>query len=328
METDPFFVLLTDALRAGPGSAPWQQAINSLRERGLEGTDEHRLLLETRENLESGRDYRAVRAGPGFTRKVMAEIEKGPSGVKSKGIPTATIVAILCGIVIISVVGVVLWKMSSVAPTEQSAVEELARNSQGFVDKIAGAEFTGAIPNGWHAIGALKLDESNGLRPDPAAAEASKNLGGGIVIASPLPEKQEFAVDVTVHSPSATNALLLEAFVTTDANFNADKGTSSHDLVWQVRDKGQLVLINGSEKNNGNAPPAYHAGDGVRLIVGKDVAIIESIPAAPGAKPLQLWAGPHELGTGPRYVGVRFLQTGSAGKPDISVRQIKVSGKE
>ena len=61
---DPFLTLLTDALRAGPGSPEWHQAVSQLKVSG-ENVDEYKLLIEAREALESGRDYRSVRAGAG-----------------------------------------------------------------------------------------------------------------------------------------------------------------------------------------------------------------------------------------------------------------------
>src|SRR5437773_747365 len=63
LESDPLFTLLTDALRAGPGSPEWHQAVARLREDGANGSDEYKLLQTAREHLESGRDFRAVRAG-------------------------------------------------------------------------------------------------------------------------------------------------------------------------------------------------------------------------------------------------------------------------
>ena len=50
VEKDPFLVLLSDALRAGPGSPQWHDAVAALRQKGLDGTDEHRLLIR-RANL-------------------------------------------------------------------------------------------------------------------------------------------------------------------------------------------------------------------------------------------------------------------------------------
>src|SRR4051812_48367275 len=63
VETNPLFPLLTDALRAGPGSPEWHQAVAKLRAEGLADSDEYKLLVTVREHLASGRDYKSIRAG-------------------------------------------------------------------------------------------------------------------------------------------------------------------------------------------------------------------------------------------------------------------------
>ena len=63
-DKDPLLVLLTEALRAGPGSPAWHQAISTLRADQPEMA-EYKMLLTAREHLESGRRYRSVRAGSG-----------------------------------------------------------------------------------------------------------------------------------------------------------------------------------------------------------------------------------------------------------------------
>src|SRR5215207_878287 len=102
-DSDPFFQLLTEALRAGPGSAQWGEAVTKLRDGGVDGADEYRLIIRAREDLEKGRDFRRVTAGPGFTRKVLEAVEQ-EGGRRRNGIPTATIVAILAGAVILGVI--------------------------------------------------------------------------------------------------------------------------------------------------------------------------------------------------------------------------------
>src|SRR5215218_9833460 len=95
VDADPLFQLLTDALRAGPGSPEWHQAVAKLREGGAEHADEYRLLITAREHLESGKDYRSVRAGPGFTRKLLDNLDKeqAGAGTKRRGVPTANLIA-------------------------------------------------------------------------------------------------------------------------------------------------------------------------------------------------------------------------------------------
>src|SRR5688572_31309804 len=125
-EHAPFFQLLTEALRAGPGSAQWGEAVAKLRDGGVEGGDEYKLILRAREDIGLGRDFRKVSAGPGFTRKVLDAVER--EGTRGSGVPTATIVAILSGLVIIAVIITVIVIMSGGGATkdpQQAAIERL-----------------------------------------------------------------------------------------------------------------------------------------------------------------------------------------------------------
>ena len=65
-ESDQFLALLTEALRAGPGSPEWHEAVETLRSDGSHDMDEYRLLIAARENLEKGKDYRSVRGAGVF----------------------------------------------------------------------------------------------------------------------------------------------------------------------------------------------------------------------------------------------------------------------
>src|ERR671912_557275 len=123
-EHDPFFQLLTEALRAGPGSAQWGEAVAKLRDGGLEGGDEYKLILRAREDIGLGRDFRKVSAGPGFTRKVLDAVER--EGTRRQGLPTATIVAILAGLVILAVIVTVIVIMSRGGASD--ATEAALRN--------------------------------------------------------------------------------------------------------------------------------------------------------------------------------------------------------
>src|SRR5829696_2764299 len=97
LDSDQFMTLLTDALRAGPGSPEWHQAVGVLRaSRASATSDEYQLLVRAREDLESGRDYRAVKAGPGFSRKVLQSVEEEGTA-KARGLPSANLIALLAG---------------------------------------------------------------------------------------------------------------------------------------------------------------------------------------------------------------------------------------
>src|SRR5438309_3567007 len=99
---DPLLVLITDALRAGPGTPQWEEAVTRVRASG-DQTDEFQLLYSAREHLAAGREYREVRAGPKFTRKVLEAVEHQEMSAP-RSLPTATIFVLLFAVVIIGVV--------------------------------------------------------------------------------------------------------------------------------------------------------------------------------------------------------------------------------
>src|SRR5947199_4461249 len=106
-ESDQFLQLLTDALRAGPGSPEWHEAVEALRTNGIEQKDEYRLLISARENLEKGKDYRSVRAGAGFARKLNDALDSEPVAKKSPA--TTGIVAIVSAALLLGAAGVILY---------------------------------------------------------------------------------------------------------------------------------------------------------------------------------------------------------------------------
>src|SRR5687768_15225952 len=109
LESDAFLKLLTDALRAGPGSPEWRPAGAQLRTKNGDA-DEYLMLCTAREHLESGKAYREVRAGPGFTRKVLDRVEQesgGGGGGITGSISTANAIAVIAAIAILLILGVV-----------------------------------------------------------------------------------------------------------------------------------------------------------------------------------------------------------------------------
>src|SRR5688572_8340922 len=105
--------LLTDALRAGPGTPEWRAALESIKSGGGSGAggDEYKLLYTARERLASGRQYREVRAGPGFTRRVFEAIEQDEAGEGSipRAMPAANLIAAISALVILGVLALVVW---------------------------------------------------------------------------------------------------------------------------------------------------------------------------------------------------------------------------
>src|SRR5258708_6505812 len=112
IETDPFLQLLTDALRAGPGSPEWHQAVARVKAGETGPDDEYALLVQARENLASGKEYRQVRPGAGFMRKMMANIEADTANQKKNPLSASLISYIGAGIAI-GVVAIILFYLAA-----------------------------------------------------------------------------------------------------------------------------------------------------------------------------------------------------------------------
>jgi len=120
IESDPLFQLLTDALRAGPESTEWREAVARVAERG-EAADEFALLYRARERLAQGKEYKSIRPGPTFTRKVMGKIEEEASQVK-KGVPWANVIAVISALAMAGVIAAVAYMLVS-RPSDSSTPE-------------------------------------------------------------------------------------------------------------------------------------------------------------------------------------------------------------
>lgn len=319
IETNPLFGLLTDALRAGPGSPEWHQAVAKLRSEGLADSDEYRMLVRVRENLESGRDYRSVRAGPGFTRKVLEGIENERQvGAKGSGIPLANVIAIVSVIAIIGVLAFLGYQLFPRPGVTQESAEELAGSY--LPAEVASAKFDGTLPVGWRMIGSLPLEAArSGLKPAATSATATTNpsaVGGALLSPVTVAADEPFAVIVQLKPGRPSDDLIVQVFVATEDDFSPDKSTSSGELVWLVQGTRQKVVVRDSQAAyNAERPDAGKLEPyTVQLTVGRTLAVAMSN----GAK---FWDGNHGLAAKPRTVGVRFIQVDPTKPVDPTVVQ-------
>src|SRR3954451_13959202 len=142
-ETDSFLQLLTDALRAGPGSPSWHEALQRLRSGGIEHADEYRLLVTAREHLESGRSYRSIRAGTGFTQRLMSAIDEESARGGPRRPQTASLIAIGAAaemVIVLGVVGYLLWTAAQRSSTP-------AENPTLLVNTVSFVDFSGDLPS-------------------------------------------------------------------------------------------------------------------------------------------------------------------------------------
>src|SRR3954469_33895 len=280
-ESDQFLQVLTDALRAGPGSPEWHQAVISLRAEGANGSsvaaaDEYRLLVEAREHLESGKAYRSVRAGPGFTRKVMAALDD-KDGMRQP-LPTANVIAIVSGIFVLAavvIVGYLLFRGDAGNATQTSSIEALANTY--FANAIVSTTFeTGPLPREWRTIGSLELEASRGLRPTSGQAIAERG-GGGVVWTQALDATQPVAVEAVLRVQRPTEDLIAQLFVTDDSDFSENRATSPHELVW-LFEAGQVKVISPSGKVEAETGQNRELRGTLtaKITLGRDVAIVDS----------------------------------------------------
>lgn len=298
-EHDPFFQLLTEALRAGPGSAQWGEAVAKLRDGGVDGADEYAVLLRAREDIQMGRDYRKVSAGPGFTRKVLQAVER--EGAR-RAAPTATIVAILSGLVILGVIISVIVIMSRGG---------LSRDpQQAAIERLESISIPVSVASGSHP-GTL-----NGLRfvassPATASTQPAKVFVDGVVTTESLDPNVSAVVETELALIPATSVQL---FVSESADL-VSSGTS--EFVVNFRDGRVSVDVEGG---SGSTTAIASMNDSLKLSIrfDRENAIVD-------AAGKRLYAGPHHLGNKPRYAGVRFIRSGEAGGKPPQIRSISVA---
>lgn len=302
-ETDSLMKLLTDALRRGPGSPEWHDAIEYLKRDGIAGADEYRLLLTVRERLESGQHYREVRAGPAFTRELFDKLgdESAGAGVNRRPM-TTVVVALVCLVALVGSVGLFVKFLSGISSVNTS--DPLA--TQLFVTPLKTWTFNSGVPNDLKRAGAMKLDRWGGLKPagdvegaDSAVVFSDQPIeltGGGACV--------EMGIKF---QPGSTNYQLLMADSTP-----LSPTPGKNEIAVICDGTGIRVVDNGTSSDVRALPAGLHT---LRLKVSDRRAIVEL-----GAQ--QIWTGEHSLGK-QGFVGVRL--TKSAGKPQgVAVQSLRV----
>jgi hypothetical protein len=320
LPNDPFLQQLTDALRAGPGSPEWHEAVARLKAGQTGPVDEYKMLMQARENLAAGKTYREVRAGAGFTRKVFSDIDKDAAATASKKNPmSAGLISYLgAGLIVLAIAVMIFWIISSAGgPTPP---EDLSNE---FFGKplAATATFSEPLPADWKLIGPLQLDPLHNLAPLLKQSSADYQ-GGAVVSTKGISPTQSFSVEATFTFQHVSDEVVPQLFVTDDPNFSPDKATSSHELTWMVRGNlaqvalpsEELVSINNKKINDGQTTSARIAIGAREAVVFCDGQII--------------WSGPNQLSSDkPRYAGVRLLCRKDEKKSVVVVKDLREMGK-
>ncbi len=317
-QSEQFIELLSEALRAGPGSPPWREAMERLR--GMDGKaeahDEYAMLLRAREDLESGREYKSIRPGPGFTRKVMSAIaDQQTEAAAPSGVPVSTIIAVGGAMVIVALlVGLVFWMMPR-APTDSSAaagIDALVRTY--FGTTILDASFDSPLSPVWRTVGALPLESGKGLRAGPVVG--SGFAGGAIVWRQPALAEQPLAIEASFKTSRNNDDVSPQLFISDQPDFSADRATSPHELVWLIQGAAAKVVLP-DQRVEAQMDRAREMT--VRIVLGRQFAVVE-------VNGKRLWAGPHHLSEqAERWIGVRFIRRGNDKGDHAVVQSVKVS---
>jgi hypothetical protein len=320
-DSDQFLKLLSEALRAGPGSPQWHEAVNELKNSTLADADEYRMLINAREHLESGRDYRSIRAGAGFTRKVMSAIDE-EAAAQAPSPPTAGTIAIVAAAAIIAVVVIVsiIWSRGGTPQPNPSDLGNIV-----FAQTIVSTDFiqTTAIPPEWRTFGAPPVisSRSRGLAAPvvhAASADDKDYHGGGIYSASGMAPTQTFAFEATVKQYRVSENVLVQIFITDTPEFDKNpKASTPHELVCYVL-KGTINIAKPDGSSPGTGVKAKDTNH-IQIKLDKQFVLIEIDGQT-------LYSGTHDLSPDKaRYAGVRFLVKPSD-KPleDLTVPSVRI----
>ena len=267
-DDDALMTLLTDALRAGPASPEWSRALATLRETNPAAGDEYELLLNARQNLESGRQYKEVRGGPVFGRRVFDGVEAISNERGRRWSPLTLLIGVGVFCVAAAAVGVGAWLIKGGGRSS----ENLAVIYLNTV--AAGATFDGPLPPGWQAIGALALDPTKELEPIngsvalPAQSHRHDFVGGGYATVTGLPADAPMAVEAVFTFDHVGDDLVPELFVTDDPHFDGGRATSPHELAWLVRDGQMKVALPDGKFGGETVKVPEHSRESIRIVVG------------------------------------------------------------
>jgi hypothetical protein len=318
-ESDAFLSLLTEALRAGPGSPAWHEAIGRLRAGGIQYADEHRLLVRAREHLESGKSYRSVRAGPGFTQKLMSSIEQ-ESARGTRTPPTATTIAVVSAGVMLGVllvIGYLLWTSADKPPATPDGNVLL-------VHTVTEATFEGSPPTDWRKVGRLPVEFTRSAMRLKLGTETAAT-GGGVTWSQPIAPEEPFAVvaSVRVHKPEEN--VVAQIFVSDQPEFSDENGTSPHELVWLIQGQQmQVILPSGRVAAQSEYPRDQRGSLTVSVTLDRDQASVEF-----GSSRERIWSGANGLDPGkPRYVGVRFLTRSKDAGDGVVFNSVRVNMRQ
>jgi hypothetical protein len=283
-ENEQLLQIISDALRDGPGSHAWEQAMSA-----VDAEEGHELdaLYRARERLESGKRWRQVRPGVGFTRKLMDAVDQqSEANVRSTG--PATVIAILCGVLVLAGIAALVPMLLSHAKVPATNSDELSNVY--FATPWVQSDFANAVGGDWQVTGNLAVEASHGLR---AKFPSRVDSQWGIISVQSLGADQFFSFSTKLDVPSGVVA---QIFV------NDSKG----ELAAVIDGDHVQIMLPGAQLASSVPCPAHSALQ-IRWLIGPASAALE-------LNGQRVWAGANDLTSGQvRFIGIRFLVPGHVG---------------
>jgi hypothetical protein len=317
LESEQFLAMLSEALRAGPASPQWHQAVGLLRAQSGGEADEYKLLCTAREDLESGKEYKSVRAGAEFSHRVIAGLGQQGGRRPSTAAIITGISAILIAIVI-SIVGYYIY-------TDSQPQKIKLLTSQLYYNPVVEARFESALPPGWQPIGDVPVVvRDKELRPGAPAATTPATTAPtvqscGLVCTQELPADGEFEIKAVFKLSRAlqeTGAIRL--FIADDPVTSAHLATE-RQLVCQLQNGEVRVVLPGSQKTLTQIDAVGNSREvTVRIVLGRDLAVVDSRDSC-------LYAGENRLSPKkPRYLGILFVRRAGEKWDQMGVASITI----
>jgi len=302
-ESDDLLKLLTDALRRGPGTPQWQQAVQRVADPNTPNRDEYQLLITVRERLESGKPYREVRAGPSFTRAVFEKIDAGEETKNPRRAIAPLLVLLVCLVVLVGAAGVLLSWMS------RGSADVAELSTRLFVTPVRQWNFTTSMPKDLDRVGSLPLEiHGDALRPDRGGPPVFPPVGA---VYSKVPVDLSTAACIEAQVSFNDGPATVGIFAGNAAPAATGLGANEVSICC-----GNASVTAGATGNLIAPRPLAPGTHTLRLKLSATAAVAE-------VDGQTVWSGTHSIGSS-AIVGIRFTKPARGQEP--GVQSLRVLG--
>jgi|GEM_PF-5838883 len=232
--------LLTDALRAGPGSPQWVEALKRLHaapssELAEAEVQEHELLMAARERLHQIRNVRSLRPSAELSEKILAAVAaeahaetKAASRHGLRGWSGLTLFA-AAAMAIISVASLVI-EMYGLPDSRPAQVLHLRTGPNGPGWQV----FESILPDGWRMTGPLRVKSEHGLQLADGVKQIEQS--GGLLRVAPLVPTKPLDLQANIRYVGGAD-IIPEVFLTDEETLDeGGAGDHGHEFVWTMVD--------------------------------------------------------------------------------------------